>query len=422
MEGDVRDEAEELSRSASPSGGAAPEGDVLIGAAMEGLRRAAHEVEEERHLAATLQRSLLRERLPGVPGLRTAARYLPGSSEAEIGGDWYDLFPLRDGRVGLAIGDVVGKGIAAAARMAHLQSAVRAYALEGLRPSLVLERTNAFALELEGGVMATVLFGILDADAGTLRFASAGHLPPLVIAPNKDAKYVEGPAGSPVGAVGLAAYHESVAPIAPGSTILLYTDGLVERSNLGLDEGLERLRSAVAGASAEPEELCGSLPEQVLGGPPSDDTALLAVLVEKLAGERLALTLPAESASLAPARRLLARWLHAGGAKDPEVYEILVAAGEACANAIAHAYPAREATFDIEASCDGSLLEIRVIDTGRWRLSRGELRRRGLTLMESLMDELVIDKGEDGTTVTLRRRLGRERDGSRAGAAMEDRR
>jgi anti-sigma regulatory factor (Ser/Thr protein kinase) len=409
MEGDRQgfEQEGEGAEQAGVGGRSGPEADVLIGAAMEGLRRAAHEVEEERLLAATLQRSLLRERLPVVPGLRTAARYLPGSSEAEVGGDWYDLFPLRDGRVGMAIGDVVGKGIAAAARMAHLQNAVRAYALEGLRPSLVLERTNAFALELEGGVMATLLFAILDPDAGTLRFTSAGHPPPLVLT-GAGAAYAEGPPGSPVGAVSLASYHESVAPIPPGSTILLYTDGLVERSNVALDEGLERLRTAIGDASHEPDELCRSLPELVLGRPPTDDTALLAVLVEELREAQLHLTLPAESESLAPARRLLARWLRTAGAEDSELYEILVAAGEACANAIAHAYPAREATFDIDGTADGPDLEIRVRDTGSWRVSRGELRRRGLTLMETLMDDVTIDKAEGGTTVVLRRRLGRE--------------
>src|SRR5688572_1133022 len=150
-------------------------GDEIIGAALEGLRRAAHEVEVERSVTATLQQSLLRERLPDIPGMSFCARYLPGSAEAEIGGDWYDVIPLRDGKAGIAIGDVVGRGIAAAACMAHLQSAVRAYALEGLRPSVVLERTDAFAQELERRGMATMLYAVLDPEPGALRFASAGH-------------------------------------------------------------------------------------------------------------------------------------------------------------------------------------------------------------------------------------------------------
>jgi anti-sigma regulatory factor (Ser/Thr protein kinase) len=384
----------------------APEGDAIIGAAMEGLRRAAHEVEEERSLAATLQRSLLRERLPDLPGLRVAARYLPGSSEAEVGGDWYDLIPLRDGRVGLVIGDVVGRGIAAAARMAHLQSAVRAYALEGLRPSVVLERTNAFALELERPGMATLLYAVLDAEAGSLRFASAGHPPPLTIASGGEVQFAEGTAGNPIGAVGFAAYEESATTVGAGSVVVLYTDGLVERADVPLSDGLEALRGAVADLPPEPDSLCRALPDAVLPRAPTDDTALLAVKLEPLGGMPLAITLPAESESLAPVRRVLARWLREAGADDVEIYEILVAVGEACANAIAHAYPALEASFDVAGTVNEPDIEISVRDYGRWRPPRGEVRRRGLRLMEELMDSVAVDKGDSGTTVTLRRRLG----------------
>jgi anti-sigma regulatory factor (Ser/Thr protein kinase) len=380
-------------------------GDVIIGAALEGLRRAAHEVEVERSVADTLQRSILREQLPAIPGLRFAARYLPGSDEAEIGGDWYDVIPLRDGKVGLVIGDVVGRGIRAAARMAHLQGAARAYALEGLRPSLVLERTDAFAQRLERSGMATLLYAILDPEAATLRFAGAGHPPPLLISPNREAHFAEGRAGAPVGTVGFPVYEESVVAIEQGATVLLYTDGLVERSSVALPEGMEALREAATASPSDPEALCRLLPEGVLEGVPGDDTALLAVRLEPLNGNRIDLVLPADSGSLAPMRRALARWLKAAGADHSEAYEVLVATGEACANAIAHAYPAGDASFELTGSRARDGLEIQVRDHGRWRAPRGELRRRGLSLMETLMDEMEVDKREDGTTVTLRRRL-----------------
>jgi anti-sigma regulatory factor (Ser/Thr protein kinase) len=378
---------------------------VIIGAALEGLRRAAHEVEVERSVADTLQRSILREQLPAIPGLRFAARYLPGSDEAEIGGDWYDVIPLRDGKVGLVIGDVVGRGIRAAARMAHLQGAARAYALEGLRPSLVLERTDAFAQRLERSGMATLLYAILDPEAATLRFAGAGHPPPLLISPNREAHFAEGRAGAPVGTVGFPVYEESVVAIEQGATVLLYTDGLVERSSVALPEGMEALREAATAIPSDPEALCRLLPEGVLEGVPGDDTALLAVRLEPLNGNRIDLVLPADSGSLAPMRRALARWLKAAGADHSEAYEVLVATGEACANAIAHAYPAGDASFELTGSRARDGLEIQVRDHGRWRAPRGELRRRGLSLMETLMDEMEVDKREDGTTVTLRRRL-----------------
>ena len=130
-------------------------GDAIIGATLEGLRRAAEEVEHVAAVAETLQRSLLPERLPELSGLTMSARYVAGSADAQVGGDWYDVIALRDGHAGIAIGDVVGHGLDAAARMARLQNALRAYALEGLRPSLVLERMNGFAREVSGGPMAT---------------------------------------------------------------------------------------------------------------------------------------------------------------------------------------------------------------------------------------------------------------------------
>jgi anti-sigma regulatory factor (Ser/Thr protein kinase) len=380
-------------------------GDVIIGAALEGLRRAAQEVEVERSVADTLQHSILRDQLPAIPGLRFAARYLAGSDEAEIGGDWYDVIPLRDGKVGLVIGDVVGRGIRAAARMAHLQGAARAYALEGLRPSLVLERTDAFAQRLERSGMATLLYAILDPEAATLRFASAGHPPPLLVGPDPEAHFAEGRAGAPVGTVGFPVYEESVVAIEQGATVLLYTDGLVERSSIALTEGMESLREAATVIPGDPEALCRLLPETVLEGVPGDDTALLAVRLEPLNGERIDLVLPADSESLAPMRRALARWLKAAGADHSEAYEVLVATGEACANAIAHAYPAGDASFELSGSRARDGLQIQVRDRGRWRAPRGELRRRGLTLMETLMDEMELDKSENGTTVTLRRRL-----------------
>ena len=173
-----------------PTGDVGPGGgDAIIGATLEGLRRAAEAVEHVAAVAETLQRSLLPERLPDVPGLDVAARYVAGSADAQVGGDWYDVVALRDGHAGVAIGDVVGHGLDAAARMARLQNALRAYALEGLRPSLVLERMNGFAREVAGGPMATLLYGVVDPEEGNLRMASAGHPPPLVIGAEGESSY-----------------------------------------------------------------------------------------------------------------------------------------------------------------------------------------------------------------------------------------
>jgi anti-sigma regulatory factor (Ser/Thr protein kinase) len=390
-------------------------GDVIIGAAMEGLRRAAEEVEHAASLAETLQRSLLPERLPELAGLAVAARYLAGSADAQVGGDWYDVIALRDGQAGLAIGDVVGHGLNAASRMARLQNALRAYAAERLRPSLVLERMNGFARELPGGPMATLLYGVLDPDQGRLRFAAAGHPPVLVVAPDGDAYLAESPAGSPLGVVPFPSYEESTIPLVPGSTVLLYTDGLVERPEASLDEGLDWLREFAAQAPTHPDQLCAALLRARFGDePPRDDVALLAVRLEPASADRLELTLPAEPESLAAMRRQLTRWLRAAGAADAEAYEILVAAGEACANAVAHAYPPGEASYVLEAMLLEDGVEVVVRDFGKWRAPRSGSRGRGLKLIEELMDELEVDRGASGTTVRMSRALDR---GGSAGVA-----
>lgn len=393
-----------------PSGTAALEGeegadgDVLIGATLEGLRRAAEEVGHVASVAETLQRSLLPERLPELVGLSASARYLAGSAEAQVGGDWYDLVALREGHAGIAIGDVVGHGLDAAARMARLQNALRAYALEGLRPSLVLERMNGFAREAAGAPMATMLFGVVDPDLGRLRVASAGHPPILVIEPQRDAYFAETPAGAPLGVVPFPAYEEATIPLTPGSTILLYTDGLIEDADRSLDQGLAWLRDFVRTAPVHPDELCGAL----LGArfrdqPPRDDVALLALRLEPISPQRTEVTLRAEPESLARMRRAVGRWLRAAGIADAEAYEILVACGEACANAVAHAYPPGEASYVVEARRVDGGVEVTVRDFGTWRPPRAGSAGRGLGLIDELVDEVEIDRGPAGTSVTMRR-------------------
>ena len=396
-----------------PSGGSgrraggedeAPGSDPILGAALEGLRRAAEEVEVERSTAETLQRSLLRERLPEMPGLRLAARYLPGSGEARIGGDWYDALALRDGRVALVMGDVVGRGIEAAARMAHLQSAVRAYALEGLRPSLVLERMNGFVHELEGRGSATLLLAIVDPDAETVRIASAGHPPPMLVPPDGNASLAEGPSGSPLGAATFPSYDETVVAMPAGSTLILYTDGLVERSDRPLDDGLEEMLGLGGELRHQPDEAAHTLLQGLLeGGAAHDDVAILVCCLDA-PPTLLDLVVPADPSALAGVRRALGRWLRATGVSDAEAYELQVACGEACANAIAHAYPPGDAHFSVRAATEAGELVIEVSDYGAWQPPRSAAGGRGLALIEQLTDSMEIDRGAAGTTVRMRRR------------------
>ncbi|MQA75993.1 MAG: SpoIIE family protein phosphatase, partial [Solirubrobacterales bacterium] len=366
-------------------------GDALIGATLEGLRLAAAEVGHATTIAEAFQRNLLPDRLPEIPGLRVSARYVTGATDTQVGGDWYDVITLRDGLAGVAIGDVVGNGLEAAAKMARLQNALRAYALEGLRPSLVLERMNGFAREAAGGSMATLLYGIVDPERGGLRLAAAGHPPALIIGPHGDAHFAESPAGSPVGVVRFPVYEESMIPLRPATTVLLYTDGLVERPGVSLDEGLDWLRGFAAGVPGGPDELCTALlAERFRETAPADDVAVLAVRLEPVDPERIELTLAADPESLAQMRRALGPWLRAAGADDAETYETLVACGEACANAVAHAYPAGEASYVVEARGGDGAIDLEVRDFGTWRAPRAGSQGRGLHLISALVDEVEI--------------------------------
>ena len=378
-------------------------GEAIVGATLHALKSASARIEGERQLAETLQRSLL-PRLPEVPGMRLAAHYRPGSAGTEVGGDWYDAIKLRSGNVAIVIGDVVGRGVEAAARMAHLQSAVRVYALEALRPAVVLERMNGFVLEGEQGGMVTLLYAILDPDSCTMRIASAAHPPPLVVGADRGSSFAESASGSPLGVTRFPVYEESVMTLDPNAMVLFYTDGLVETPHVPLGDGLERLRSSVEDLTGEPDSICRAIIGS-LGASSHDDMAVLAVKLTP-PGETLDLTLSPRPESLTSMRQALAQWLRAANADEEEIYEMLVAAGEAWSNAVAHAHPATsDVPFELHAVRRGPEIEILVSDTGQWRPPAETRSSRGLALMRDLMDEVTIGRRSDGTTVTMRRQL-----------------
>ena len=270
--------------------------------------------EREHRIAETLQRSLLPERLPTLPGLAVAARYLPAAAEAEVGGDWYDVIPIPGGRIGLVMGDVAGKGLAAASMVGQLRSALRAYA-RGPRPAVVVDRLNRLVwTELEESQMATLIYVVLDPAEGTLRWVNAGHLPPLLLVGERMPHFLEGGRSVPLGVMPFPKFDEVEARLEPGGTIVLYTDGLVERPGKHIDAGLEKLAEEVRAAPGSPEELCDHLLETMVPEQgASDDVALLA-LQNTLVGERFSIELPNEPEALAAMRGLLRRWLrHAAG-------------------------------------------------------------------------------------------------------------
>ena len=247
------------------------------------LAIASRMTERERGLADALQTSLM-PRLPDLPAVALTGRYLPAAS-AQLGGDWYDAFPLPDGRLGMAIGDVVGRGFHAAAIMGQLRSGLRAYALDGMPPGAVLERLSRLLRQLEPGRTATVLYLVLDPHGGSLVASSAGHPPPLLAHEDGDPEFMELPGSAPLGATRHPTYEERERSLDPGAALLLYTDGLVERPGESLDAGLERMKAIVAEGDENLEKLGDGLVDALLPeGSAEDDAALLLARALPLSG------------------------------------------------------------------------------------------------------------------------------------------
>jgi CHASE3 domain sensor protein/anti-sigma regulatory factor (Ser/Thr protein kinase) len=363
---------------------------------------------QERRIAETLQRSLLPESLPTVHRTAVGARYVPAEDEAEVGGDWYDVIPLPGGKLGLVIGDVVGHGVRAAAVMGQLRSAVRAYAVEGHPADATIERVKTM-LHASGpaSMIGTLLVITYDPASRTIAYSSAGHPPPLVRDPGGAVRFLHGAVAPPLGVDRRAAPAVEVV-LEPNATVLLYTDGLVERRNESLTHGFQRLEQAVESAPQPIEELLDHV-LQALGADSAagDDVALLALtaLGPRGGGGGLDFELPAERDSVRVARRALVGWLDEIGASESERYELSVAVSDACANAIEHAYGPEDAMFAVRAKLSEDEVVIEVSDSGSWRAQRGTNRGRGLLLMDAYTDSLEIDRGAAGTTVRMRRRM-----------------
>jgi serine phosphatase RsbU (regulator of sigma subunit) len=232
----------------------------------------------EHAIAETLQRSILPDALPRIQGLDLAVRYLPGTEGADIGGDWYDAFRVRDGLVALVTGDVAGHSIGSASMMGQIRSMLRAYAVDNPEPGRVLRQVNSAMACLLPDTLASVVYAVLDLANGELVYASAGHPPPIHIAADGNAEYLDDTDGIMLGASADAGFTTGVRRLSPGTAVLCYTDGLIESRHRDISEGLDLLAQALRyPALGSAEQLCATAQTALLGtAARADDVCLLA--------------------------------------------------------------------------------------------------------------------------------------------------
>ncbi|GGQ57820.1 SpoIIE family protein phosphatase [Couchioplanes azureus] len=374
----------------------------LVGLRLENARL----YEAEHRIASTLQHSLLPQSLPRVPGAIVASRYLPGSSEAEVGGDWYDVIAAPGDRLFLVIGDVVGKGVQAAAGMGQLRNALRAYILEGFDCGEALTRLNRLVDNLGRRQFATVVCVRFDPRTRELHYSAAGHPSPVRAAPGQEGEFLYTTAlGPPIGALAGSAYPTLRTELAPGDRLLLYTDGLVEDRRQGIDAGLTEVRADLANPADHVEDLLDNLLAKAARQTRRDDIALLALQATE--PREFELRLPAEPTRLSVLRRRLEDFLTGNEVPEKDIFDLMVAVSEAAANAIEHPIAPAEPVIMVRVSLDEDAVTATVRDTGSWRPATGpSFRGRGLALIGALA-ELSVTRSQEGTAVTLRRPLSR---------------
>jgi serine phosphatase RsbU (regulator of sigma subunit)/anti-sigma regulatory factor (Ser/Thr protein kinase) len=376
---------------------------VLAGRLGQGLQRV-YQVDQQRETALALQHAIL-----GPANLPSgfAVRYQAATRPLQVGGDWYDIVDLDDGRIALIVGDCVGHGLAAATVMGQVRSACRALLFENPSPGAALAGMDRFAARLPGAQCTTAVCAVLTPETGELVYSSAGHPPPILVHGDGSTQILDD--GHTI-ALGIRANWirpEARVTIPARSTLLLYTDGLVERRRVPLDQGISRVADITQDNRALPlEDLANQVMSRVApDGGYQDDVVVL--LYRHPAP--LELNFPADVSQLAPTRNALRNWLSRARLDPDQSLNVLVAAGEAVANAIEHGHRHRPlGTIRLGAIALGDEVRLTITDTGSWKAPQPAShphRGRGIPLMRSLMHDVDIRPDGDGTTVHLSTRI-----------------
>ena len=376
---------------------------VLAGRLGQGLQRV-YQLDEQRETAVALQHAMLG---PATLPEGFTVRYRPASRPLQVGGDWYDVVELDDGRVALIVGDCVGHGLAAATVMGQLRSACRALLLENSSPSAALAGLDRFAARLPGARCTTAFCAVLNPATGELVYSSAGHPPPIMALADGATVMLDGGRGLPMALRPQWTRPEARVTMPSRATVLLYTDGLVERRGVSMDDGMARAADLVqSGRSEELDEVANQLMAALEpSGGYSDDVAML---LYRQPGP-LAMKFAADASHLATSRAALRGWLTQAGVEPEQIQDVLIATGEAVANAIEHGHrDSPEGMVSLRAAAISDRLQVTVTDTGVWKAPReiADISRgRGLALMRGLMEDFTIHSDETGTTVHMYARI-----------------
>lgn len=371
----------------------------------------------EREVMLELQRAMLPGGLPVLPDVSIAAEYRPADLSRLAGGDWFDVVPMPDDQIGLVVGDVVGHGAMASAVMGQ----VRAVAAERLQRGSGLDEVmlalDAFAGGSPGARGGTVCLAVLDRRDGMVCYAVRGHPPPLVIAADGTTRYLSESTGPPL-ALPSRHYRLAMDSLLPGDTLVLYSDGAIERPGSSIAQGLADLAEAVSGVvnrnssgeRALPEAICATVSQGLLGQSPQDDISVLAARMLSTQPERLSLSVPATPDQLSSVRRRFSGWLSQLRPGEDDLLALELSLVEAVTNSIEHAFAGPPGTVRVDAVLDREgMVNLVVGDDGRWKPPKVDpgFRGRGLIMMREFSDRLRLDTSADGTTVRLGKALRR---------------
>lgn len=361
------------------------------------------EREREHDVATRVQRSLLPDSLLQRPGIEIAAEYQSAGATYEVGGDWYDSFELPDGRIGLVVGDIVGHGITAMTSMGRLRTALSALAMSSKEPSMLLRDLDLFVGGPDGTAFATVFYVIVDAEAKTMEYASAGHPPGLVLRQSGASEWLDAGLSGPLfGDARVVRKHASAA-IGPGDVLILYSDGLVERRGESLDVGLARLeRVAQRLGGGDVRALCREIVSELdPGDSREDDIVALVFKLRESPARTYRAVFPARPDQLHQIRKSVRSWLGEQDLSHVLVDDVILGLGEATSNVVRHAYAGTDpGEIEVRIAHDDNCLVVDVEDRGRWRVHEGQDGAgQGLRIMREISDQFELDETGLGTRV-----------------------